>query len=122
MSSIVLRLASLLTLLQYSAHAYLFLSRASDRGMLFGYGLMAILSGMVAFILLWLLASLAKAEPLRTRPFIVLMICANLVHAYLVWKYFGIPIASAFDIAIALILVLALALTGSGLREEPIRP
>lgn len=119
MSPAVLRLASLLTLLQYSAHAYLFLSRVTPQAPTFGYGLIAILSGVVESILLWLLASLARVEPLRVRPFVVLMICANAAHACLVWRYFGIPIAIAFDLAIALILVLVLALTGRRLRKGP---
>jgi len=124
---IILRVAALLALIQYAAHAFLFLSAASTRGageagvigamktpiaalgrsywdFYFGYGLMVILSGVVEIVVLWYLAALAKTEPARVRPIVALFILANLAHAFLVWKYFALPAPMVFDIIIALVL------------------
>lgn len=107
---ILLRTASFLTLIQYAAHAYLFLSAVSTRDRTFGYGLMVILSGFVATILLWQLARLATVEPVRTRPFIALLMFANVAHALLAWTFFRLAAPVVFDLLIAA--VLGLAMTG----------
>jgi hypothetical protein len=128
--SIILRVAALLAFIQYAAHAFLFLSAAPTHGagevsvivamktpvsgltrsywdFYFGYGLMVILGGVIEIVLLWYLATLAKAEPSRARPIVALVILANVAHAFLVWKYFALPAPIAFDIIIALVLSVA---------------
>jgi hypothetical protein len=132
--TIILRVASVLALLQYSAHAFLFLSATPTRGpgeiavidamkshvaglswsywdFYFGYGLMVILSGAIEVVLLWLLATLAKHESYRLRPFIALFIFANVTHALLVWKYFRLIAPMTFDALIAFTLSFALLAT-----------
>lgn len=132
--TIILRIASLLALLQYSAHAFLFLSATPTDGpdeiavidamkshvaglswsywdFYFGYGLMVILSGVIQVVLLWLLAVLAKHESYRLRPIIALFIFANVTHALLVWKYFQLIAPMAFDVLIALTLSFAFVST-----------
>ena len=103
----LLRAASLLALIQYIAHAFLFLSVTSGGSPLFGYGLMVILSGLIEVALLWQIASLANDQPIRTRPIIALFIFANLAHAFLAWQYFRLIAPVAFDMLIAVILGLA---------------
>jgi len=126
-TSNILRIASILTLVQYCAHALLFLTRSlgHDPGPIasmaasrthtywdfyFGYGLLAILSGVVEIILLWQLASIAKKHADKVRPVVALFIFANLAHAFLVWKYFSLPAPVTFDLVIALLLAFALVL------------
>src|SRR5437762_1713635 len=103
----ILRIASILALVQYSAHAFLFLTRslghnpgpiasiAASRAHSYwdfyiGYGLLAILSGVIEIILLWQLALIAKKQPNQVRPIVALFVFANLAHAFLVWKYFSL--------------------------------
>lgn len=121
-----LRVASILAALQYSAHAFLFLSASPSHGpeeiavvdamrshrfdfagfhrsywdFYFGYGLLGILFGVIEVILLWQLAALAKTDSYRIRPPIALFIFANLAHAVLIWKYFFL-VPAVFDIAVA---------------------
>lgn len=116
---ILLRIASLLTFFQYSAHAYLFLSAVSSRAPTFGYGLMVILSGFVAAVLLWLLASLSRIRVGLILPFVTLLIVANAAHAFLAWKYFGLPAPVAFDLLIVAVLLLALV---TARRQVPVKP
>ncbi|TMH28859.1 MAG: hypothetical protein E6H66_20930 [Betaproteobacteria bacterium] len=144
--AITLRIASALAFIQYSAHAFLFLSARPAHGadeivvitamkshvaglsrsywdFYFGYGLMAILSGVVEVVLLWLLAAIAKERPGRVRPAIALFIFANVVHALLVWKYFALVAPMSFDILIAMTLGLAFVsssnqVVASGLTRE----
>lgn len=120
----ILRIASLLALLQYGAHAVLFLSAALTHGpgemaaiaasrshsywdFYFGYGLLAILSGVIEVVLLWQLASLAQVDAERTRPTVALFVFANIAHAILVWKYFSLLPPIVFDIVIAALLAFA---------------
>jgi len=128
-----LRIASILALVQYSAHALLFLtgslshsspiaSVAASRthsywDFSFGYGLLAIVSGVVEVILLWQLASIAKRHSAEVRPAVALFIFANLTHAVLVWRYFSLIAPVVFDIIIAMLLVCAF-LVGQRKRAE----
>ncbi len=122
----ILWVASILALLQYSAHAYMFLSATPTHGpsefavvdamkahhftfsgfdrsywdFYFGYGLLAILSGLIEIIALWQLATLAKTDPHRVRPLIALFVFANVAHALLIWKYFFL-VPLVFDVAVA---------------------
>ena len=123
----ILRIASALAALQYGAHASLFLLAASTHGpgkmaeiaatrlhsywdFYFGYGLLAILSGLIEVVLLWQLASLAKTNPERIRPMTALFVLANGAHAFLVWKYFSLLVPVGFDVLIAILLGYAFAI------------
>ena len=120
----ILRIACFLALIQYAAHGSLFLIAASTHGpgelakiaasrihsywdLYFGYGLLAILSGVIEVVLLWQLSLLAKTDAERTRPMVALFFFANVAHAALVWKYFSLLAPVIFDILIALLLVFA---------------
>ncbi len=98
----ILQTASLLAFVQYAAHGSLFLlsitahpspiaaiaasSHHSYWDFYVGYGLLAILSGVIEAVLLWQVALLAKNDAARVRPIVVLFIFANLAHAGLVWR------------------------------------
>ena len=122
-ASIILRVASVLAFIQYAAHGSLFLS-SIGRGpspiaaiaasqhhsywdLYVGYGLLAILSGVIEAVLLWQVASLAKNEAGRLRPVVMLFIFANLAHACLVWTYFSLIPPVTFDLLIASLLAVA---------------
>jgi hypothetical protein len=121
----ILRFACLLALIQYAVHGFLFLTAAVTHGpgelgriaasrahsywdFYFGYGLLAILSGVIEVALLWQLSSLAKTNAEGTRPMVALFVFANLAHAALIWNYFSLPIPVAFDVIIAMLLACAL--------------
>jgi hypothetical protein len=104
--TVLLRIASILALIQYSAHTFIFLSITPSHGQNFGYGLLVILSGFVQVILLWQLAELAKTDPFRISSIIALFTLANGAHAFLVWKYFFLT-PMIFDLVIAMFLALA---------------
>lgn len=104
-SAAILRVASLLALLQYGAHGFLFISVSLAQGpgklgtiaasrshsywdVYFGYGLLAILSGLVEVALLWQLSVLARAHAERIRPIVVVFVLGNFAHAVLIWRYF----------------------------------
>jgi hypothetical protein len=123
----VLRIASILALVQYGAHALLFLTRTLGRDpgpiatlaasgthsywdFYFGYGLLAILSGVVEVILLWQLGLIAKRHADKVRPMIALFIFANLAHALVVWRYFALAAPIVFDVVIAMLLAFALVM------------
>lgn len=122
----ILQATSILAALQYTAHAVLFLSATPTHGpdeiavietmkahrfdvygfdrsywdFYFGYGLLAILFGLVEVVVLWQLATLAKADSYRVRPIIGMLIFANVAHALLMWRYFFLgPLL--FDVAVA---------------------
>lgn len=137
----ILRLASLLALLQYSAHTLLFLSAKPTHGVAetavidtmkgqrfgfsgfsrsywdfyFGYGLLAILWGLVEIVLLWQLATLAANDVSRVRPTIALLVLANVAHAILAWNYF-FPAPVMGDVVVAACLVWTFFASGSGER------
>jgi len=128
-TTIFLRIASIVALLQYSAHAVLFLSASPKHGaeeialietmkshtwnfagsihsywnFYFGYGLLAILWGLIEVVLLWQFATLSKPDPFRLRPVIFLIFIANIGHALLTLKYFFL-LPAIFDFIIAALL------------------
>jgi hypothetical protein len=124
MVSTILRAASLLVFVQYVAHGSLFVSsitghhpppiaaiaaspRHSYWDLYVGYGLLAILSGVIEAVLLWQVASLAKRDAGRVRPIMMVFILANVVHACLVWTYFSLIAPVAFDLLTAGLLAFA---------------
>jgi hypothetical protein len=56
-----------------------------------GYGLTISIAELLQAVLFWQLAGLAKTDPCRVRPIIVVFLLANLGLAVLAWKYFFIP-------------------------------
>jgi hypothetical protein len=72
-----------------------------------GYGLMAILSGVIEVVLLWQLSLLAKTDAERIRPMLALFVFANVAHAALIWKYFSLLAPVVFDLLIATLLCFA---------------
>ena len=122
--SALLRIASVLALIQYTIHGAMFLRSIIGHGpariveiaasshhsywdFYVGYGLLVILSGLIEGVLLWQVASLAKYWPGRVRPIVLLFIFANIAHACLVWRYFSLIAPVAFDVAVATVLVFA---------------
>jgi hypothetical protein len=106
--AIILRIASLFMLVQYSAHTFLFLSRTERfEGQMFGYGVLVILNGFAEAILLWLIAALGKTGLFELRPILVLLIVTEIAHAVVVWAYFALAAPVIFDLLIAIVLVLA---------------
>jgi hypothetical protein len=125
-----LRIASILTLVQYGAHAYRFLSSHPTHGlgevgvvgamklykfggvdggrsywdMYFGYGLLAVLSGLVQAALLWQMASLARTDVERVKSIVALLVAANLAHGVLVWTYFALGPPLIFDGLVVMLL------------------
>jgi hypothetical protein len=140
----ILRLASILAALQYLAHAALFLSAKPTHGateaavvdvmkgprfdfsgfsrsywdFYFGYGLSAILWGLVEIVVLWQLSALAANDSSPVRPTVALFLLANLAHAVLAWRYF-FPAPVVGDVVVAVCLAYAfVALRSHGRRRE----
>jgi len=123
-----LRVASGVALLQYVAHAFLFLNAvphgaeatAAVEAMKSnhfvvtglarsywdyyqGYGFMVIVTGVMEVGLLWQLASLAKTDAGRVRPAIGIILAAIVAHAVLAVRYFSVtPIAPDVLVAVCL--------------------
>ena len=128
----LLQITSIFVLLQYSAHTFLFLSAKPTHGpeeitlveamkshywdfggfshsywdFYFGYGLIAILLGVIEVVLLWQLASISKISSVKIRPFIALLFFATLAHAILILKYFFL-LPAIFDFITVLLLGVA---------------
>jgi hypothetical protein len=132
-ATIWLKAAAGLALIQYIAHALLFFRAKPSHGQeeidvvntmkshrwkfsglersywdfYFGYGLLAILWGVVEIFLLWQVASIAAASSVSIIPFLVLLLIANIGHAILTMLYF-FPLPAVFDLLIALVLFLTM--------------
>ena len=130
--SILLRITSLIALFQYCVHAFLFLTATPSHGedeinliqamkfyhwsfkgftrsywnFYFGYGLLAILWGLIEVILLWQLSIFAKNFTLPVRSMIAVLFFANLGHAILTLRYFFL-IPAIFDFIVAIFLALS---------------
>ncbi len=129
-----LRLAALLAFLQFFAHAFLFVSYVPSHGPLeiatveemkshlfkfggvvahsywdlyTGYGLMAALNCLVEVVVFWQLAGLARNNGMKIRPVVALFAVANLIYAFLVWKYFFFVPPMVADLLIATMLAIA---------------
>ncbi len=76
----------------------------------FGFGVSISIYLIVQAAVLWLLAALAKTQPASVRPFVVVLLAANVVNAYVTWKYFFLlPLV----LSIVMVICLALALVAS---------
>lgn len=135
--SVLLRIASVIALLQFAAHTMLFLTYTPSHGpeelavleamrshafafkgslhsywdFYFGYGLMSALTVLIEAVLFWQLASLARTDAARIRPIVALFCVANVGFAALCLKYFFItPVVP--DLLLAVCLGLAFISTG----------
>jgi hypothetical protein len=125
----LLRIAAILAAVQGLAHAALFVSAKPRYGaaeiavieamktnrffaggtrsywdMYFGYGLIAAGVCLVEAVLLWQLGRIAAMSPALLRPFIILLIAANIVHVLLVARYFMFVVPIVFDLLIVALL------------------
>src|SRR5690242_1388958 len=122
--STMLRIAAVVVAIQYGAHTIMFLTAKPSHGadevdlvqrmksskwkfggfersywdFYFGYGLLAILWGVIEVILLWQCASLATSSPASAAPLLGTLLAANIGHAILTLRYFFL-IPAAFDAA-----------------------
>jgi hypothetical protein len=70
-----------------------------------GFGFLIGVCLLAQALVLWQLASLAKADPLRIRPLIGSFLLASVVCAFLAWKFiFIVPVVSFLAVAICLAL------------------
>jgi hypothetical protein len=134
----VLRIAAILALVQGVAHTALFLTAKPGHGaeeaavisamqshrflfsglsrsywdFYYGYGLLAALVVFVEVALFWMLASVAREAPARTRPFIALFILYNIAHAAILARYF-FPLPIVMDGLVTIALIWALVISGT---------
>ena len=137
-----LRIASIIALIQYSAHAFLFLSATPKHGQdeislieamkshhwnfagfdhsywdfYLGYGLLVILWGFIEVLLLWQLSILAKNVSIRLKPIIALLLLVNVGHAVLTLRYFFL-VPAIFDLIVALFLGFAFISIGKNSKS-----
>ena len=133
-ATIILRVAAVLALIQYAAHAFLFTTAKPRHGseevsveeamksghfrfgirpntywdMYFGYGLLVILAGLVEVCFLSLIASMVASGAPAVKPMIGVQLIFNILHAGLAWRFFSLPIPVVFDGLIAACLAWAL--------------
>lgn len=132
MTTLLLRVASIVALLQGLAHTALIVSATPKHGpdeiavvgamkahrfdflgslrsywdFYFGYALFVALTCIIEAVLFWQLASIAAAHPALARPIVALFCGANVAFALLAAKYFFVtPIVP--DVIIALCLGIA---------------
>ena len=129
---IFLRIASLLVLLEALGHTFLFVSYApkgpeeiavveamkahafqhggaaahSYWESYFGYGLFVAVSCLIEAGILWQLAALVKTAPLQVKRMAAIILVGEAGYAFLIWKYFSLPIPLASHSSIALCLVM----------------
>ena len=76
----------------------------------FGFGLIISVYLLVQAVVLWQVASLAKADAVRVRPILVSFLIAFVINAALSWKYFVVvPVVMAGLIAICLAIAFVVA-------------
>ncbi len=87
----------------------------------FGFGLIISVYLLVQAVVLWQVASLAKADAARVRPIVVSFLVAFAINAALSWKYFFVvPVVMAGLIAICLAIALVLSgRTRAAPRSDP---
>jgi len=124
-TTLLLRVAAVLTAIQGIVHGGFFISAkprseaetamvtamktglffgGGTRGywdMYFGYGLIAAAICLVEAVLLWQVARTAVVPPTLARPIVVLLLAWKVAHALVVWRYFAFPIPIAFDALVA---------------------
>jgi|SRR6516165_10302429 hypothetical protein len=142
----LLKLSSILAGLQYAAHAVMFLSAKPAHGhretlvlevmknqrfdfggfsrsywdFYFGYGLLAILWGVVEIALLWQLSVLAAKDASRLSPIVALLLLANIAHGVLAALFF-FPAPVVGDAVVAASLAWALLALRAKTASAPTR-
>lgn len=132
-ATVFLSIATILAVIQYIAHAGLFLTMRPKHGQeeidlikkmkshtwnfsgfqrsywnfYFGYGLLAILWGFIEVLLLWQFTILSKTSTISVTPFLIILVFANIGHAILTLRYFFL-IPAIFDLLITIMLLLAI--------------
>jgi len=80
-----------------------------------GFGFILSVYLFLQAVLVWQLATIAKADPLRTRPLIASFFVASVVSAFLSWKFiFAVP--AVFSAVIAACFGFTFFLAGKGER------
>ena len=126
-SSLLLRIASILTLLFAAGHTTGGLSFWSPPGetealrtmrsfhfdaagvsrsyldFYLGFGFILSIYLLAQAVVLWQLASMAKADPIQVRPLVGTFLAASVVCAFLSWRFmFLVPVVSCAAIAVCL--------------------
>jgi len=83
-----------------------------------GFGLTVSVFMLLESVLLWLLAGLARNEPVRVRPFVLAFLVANVAQLALVVRFFFLP---PLVLSVANTLCLALAAWTTWVRYAPTR-
>ena len=136
-ATLLLRVASVLALIQFGAHSALFLRATPRHGpdevavieamknhqfdfmgnmrsywdFYFGYGLEAAVICLVEAVLFWQLATIARTSPAEVRPIVALFFAFNVGHAALMMRYFFLtPMVP--DVLIAICLAAAFVAAG----------
>lgn len=135
-STTLLRIAFVVVMIQYLAHAILFLRAKPSHGkeetelveamkrnrwnfggfqrsywnFYFGYGLLVILWGLAEAAIIWQMVTLSKTSSVEIKPLIAILFFVNIIHAILTLKYFFItPVI--FDCIVAILLAIAFVFT-----------
>ena len=80
-----------------------------------GFGFILSVYLLLQAVVLWQLASMAKTDPIRTRPLVGSFFLASVVSAFLSWKFiFLVPVISCIAVAVCL----GLAFVAAGKLKE----
>lgn len=72
----------------------------------FGYGMVAILMGLLEILLLWFLSGLLARNPREALPFLMVTAVITVFHILITLKFF-FALPASFDIAVTLFILLA---------------
>ena len=139
-----LRIASIVALLAFLGHTYLFVSYVPTHGpeevallgamkshhfnfggfshsyweLYFGYGLFVSISCLVEALLFWQLATIAKTGTMRIRPIVAPFVLGEAGYAILMLKYFFlVPIVAHIVTALCLAIAFTTAERSGGLKK-----
>lgn len=135
-SSLLLRIASVLTLIHAALHTVggmfgepksaaqtaarvsarilrfdMFGATRSYWDFYFGFGLVTSITLLLLAILLWMLSLLVRTDPSKARPYLLVLIAAFLALAAVSWKYFFAP-PVVMELVIAVCIGFAYAVAG----------
>jgi hypothetical protein len=143
--AVFLKLASIVALLQFAGHGWLFVFASPKHGaeevavieamkthrfdflgsmrsywdFYFGYGIEAAFVCLIEAVLFWQLAAIAGTNRAAVRPIVALFLLANVGHMFLVGRYFFLT-PMVIDGAVAACLALALLDKPKGLSPQPV--
>jgi hypothetical protein len=138
----ILRVATGLAFVQYALHAHRFFTASPKNLRLqevygamasysfvvtglrrtvwdfyYGYGVLAVLLGVIEIVGLWQIAKLAENDVESVRPLVALFVFANLAHAAVALRYFFL-VPVAFDLPLAALLAWAWIASGRAARAR----